>query len=216
MVSEKPRPQASHWLRFVMNVFFLLCDGVNELTYFIIVGFKFWDPVVSYTILLEVARKLSCFWKMVRSSKAGPPWYIQLKPCRLRHSFWDQLILRPVRLTHVHLKPVNLRPHSFGPHSFVTCSIETMWPHSFETSFIWNHIQLIPHSFDTWGMVSIFDFRCILSATVFTMQRESPWIPKWDISGTLKGTQRNFNPTSNVVGTDLKWTWSQINCLKWT
>ena len=76
MVSEKPRPQASHLYRFVIS-YLLLCNNFYDaLTYLPFFGFKCCEPVVSYIILLEVARKLPCFSKMVRRLKlVGPRWY---------------------------------------------------------------------------------------------------------------------------------------------
>jgi len=48
----------------------LLCNNFNEsLTYLPFFSLKYFEAVISYFILSEVARKLSCFCKMARRSK---------------------------------------------------------------------------------------------------------------------------------------------------
>ena len=61
-MSEKPRPQASHLQRFIVNSYLLLCNNFNDiLTYLPVFNFKYCESVVLYIILLEVARKKSRF-----------------------------------------------------------------------------------------------------------------------------------------------------------
>jgi len=58
-----PQPQASCWYSFVINCCSLLCNDFNEaLAYLPFFSLKSCEAVISYFILSEVARKMSCFW----------------------------------------------------------------------------------------------------------------------------------------------------------
>ena len=73
-MSGKPRPQASHWQRFVIHCYLLLCNNLNDiLIYLLFFNFTYCESVVICIILLEVARELSRFCKMARRSKVVEP-----------------------------------------------------------------------------------------------------------------------------------------------
>ena len=71
IMPEKPRPQTSHWYILVINCYLLLCNNFNyALIYRPFCGFKTCECVALCIILLEVARELSCLWKIALRSKA--------------------------------------------------------------------------------------------------------------------------------------------------
>jgi len=73
-VLEKAQPQASHWERFVVNSYVPLCNDFNDALIFLF-SFKYFEPVVLYIILLEVARELSRFYEVAwRSKVVGSRW----------------------------------------------------------------------------------------------------------------------------------------------
>ena len=73
-VSEKPQPQAIHWERFVVNSYVPLCNDFNDALIFPF-SFEYFESVVLYIILLEVAREFSRFCEMAWKSKVvGPRW----------------------------------------------------------------------------------------------------------------------------------------------
>ena len=78
------------------------------------------------------------------------PWL--LRPIHLRPFIWDHIHLRPINLRPLHLRPLRSRPVHLRSHSFESTFIWDhihLRPHSFETTFIWDHIHLRPHLFET-------------------------------------------------------------------
>ena len=73
-VLEKAQPLASHWKRFVVNSYVPLCNNFNG-ALILPFSFKYFESVVLYIILLEVARESSRFCEMAwRSKVVGPRW----------------------------------------------------------------------------------------------------------------------------------------------
>ena len=99
--------------------------------------------------------------------------YRQLRPIHLRPFIWYHVHFRPR-----HLRPVHLRPHLHEAFSFETTYIWDhihLRPHSFETTFVWDHIHFTPR----WSEADLIYCESHFYDLPFTYLRETWSFARW-------------------------------------